>query len=82
MPRSSSAPRTPSRTPALGLGTLLAFGLLAVMAPHASAQYFNGVYSRDGVDVVAVADSGALYRSVSGARSGSGGNSGTRRCGA
>ena len=36
------------------------------MADRVEAQCFNAVYSRDGVDVVAVADSGALYRSVSG----------------
>ena len=41
---------------------LLAFALVAAIAPCASAQFINGVYSRDGVDVVAVADSGALYR--------------------
>ena len=47
-------------------GALLACSLLAAVAPPASAQFLNGVYSRDGVDVIAVADSGALYRSVSG----------------
>src|SRR5207244_1884354 len=37
---------------------------LSVAPSH--AQFFNAVYSRDALDVVAVADSGSLYRSVSG----------------
>src|SRR5689334_18824879 len=43
----------------------LALLALALSAGPAHAQFFNGVYSRDAIDVIAVADSGALYRSTS-----------------
>src|SRR5215831_15620462 len=39
--------------------------VLALGATPGHAQFFNAVYSRDGVDVIAVGDSGAFYRSVS-----------------
>src|SRR5512143_2262745 len=39
---------------------------LALGATPSHAQFFNAVYSRDALDVIAVADSGALYRSVNG----------------
>src|SRR5437773_253641 len=45
--------------------TFLFLGLALSVAPS-HAQFFNAVYSRDALDVVAVADSGSLYRSVSG----------------
>lgn len=40
--------------------------LLAVSAGAAHAQFFNAVYSRDGRDVIAVGDSGQVYRSLTG----------------
>src|SRR5262245_58086390 len=39
---------------------------LALSAAPSHAEFFNAVYSRDAIDVLAVADSGALYRSTSG----------------
>src|SRR5215813_5907402 len=39
---------------------------LTLSALPCRAQFFNAVYSRDGLDVIAVGDSGAVYRSVSG----------------
>jgi photosystem II stability/assembly factor-like uncharacterized protein len=44
---------------------LLLLGLALFVSPS-EAQFFNAVYSRDALDVIAVGDSGALYRSVSG----------------
>src|SRR5437016_855979 len=59
----------PSRSSvARALAPAFAWGCLGValsVAPS-HAQFFNAVYSRDALDVVAVADSGSLYRSVSG----------------
>ena len=53
-------------SPAFPLATL-AIGLaLCLSAAPSRAQFFNAVYSRDGTDVVAAADSGAFYHSVSG----------------
>ena len=46
------------------LGTLAACALLS--AAPARAQYFHGVFSKDGVDVIAVGDSGRVYRSLDG----------------
>ena len=43
----------------------LALLALALTAVPAHTQFFNAVYSRDAIDVIAVADSGALYRSTS-----------------
>src|SRR5438128_784326 len=43
---------------------------LSVAPSH--AQFLNAVYSRDALDVVAVADSGSLYRSASGRAAGRG----------
>lgn len=48
------------------LGTAV---LLAVLAGPADAQFFNAVHSRDGRDVVAVGDSGQVYRSLNGGES-------------
>jgi photosystem II stability/assembly factor-like uncharacterized protein len=53
------------RLPALTVPAL-ALLALALCAVPAHAQFFNAVYSRDAVDVIAAADSGALYRSTSG----------------
>src|SRR5215467_2862229 len=39
--------------------------VLALSAAPSHAQFFNAVYSRDAIDVIAVADSGALFRSTS-----------------
>ncbi|HEY2954804.1 MAG TPA: hypothetical protein VGK89_06110, partial [Candidatus Eisenbacteria bacterium] len=40
--------------------------LLLPCALPARADYFNAVFSRDGLDVIAVGDSGIVYRSVNG----------------
>src|SRR5262245_54214402 len=55
-------------TKAIRLAAVMAFAFVGgvSLATPARAQYFNGVFSRDGLDVIALADSGALYRSVSG----------------
>ena len=39
---------------------------MALSARASQAQFFNAVYARDTIDVIAVADSGAVYRSTSG----------------
>src|SRR5262245_60382248 len=48
--------------------TPIAIALMALSlgAAPSRPQFFNAVYSRDAVDVMAVADSGALFRSVNG----------------
>src|SRR5206468_715439 len=47
---------------------LLSLGL-GLAAPRAEAQFFNAVFSRDAGDVIAVGDSGAVYRSFDGGAS-------------
>src|SRR5262249_42617124 len=65
----SEAARFPSASrPARSIAPAIALMFLGVtlsVAPS-HAQFFNAVYSRDALDVIAVADSGWLYRSVSG----------------
>src|SRR5437870_3456823 len=59
----------PSRSSiARALAPAFAWACLGVARSGAPshAEFFNAVYSRDALDVVAVADSGSLYRSVSG----------------
>ncbi len=53
----------PIQLPALLAAALLG---LALTAAPASAQFFNAVFSRNSIDVIAVGDSGALHRSVNG----------------
>src|SRR2546426_30716 len=64
----SSSALHPRGSVARALAPAFAWACLGValsVAPS-HAQFFNAVYSRDALDVVAVADSGSLYRSVSG----------------
>src|SRR5574341_1786629 len=58
----SSAVRVP---PPLGAVALI-LAVLVVSAAPCRAQFFNAVYSADALDVIAVGDSGAIYRSLSG----------------
>ena len=58
-------------SPARGLSAplwaaALSVAALALSTGPARAQFFNAVYSRDASDVIAVADSGALFRSTNG----------------
>jgi photosystem II stability/assembly factor-like uncharacterized protein len=64
-----SVPGTTRRVPARAVGLLAPAAVLVALvltAQPARAQFFNAVYSRDAIDVIAVADSGAVYRSVTG----------------
>lgn len=55
------------RRPSLAVPTLFATcAVLTLSAVAAQAQYFHGQFSKDGVDVIAVGDSGRVNRSLDG----------------
>jgi hypothetical protein len=56
----------PCALPRIAAGLCAALAALTWSAAPSHAQFFNAVYSRDANDVIAVADSGAVFRSVNG----------------